>query len=124
MRNVEQSLAAVADIPLEPVEKLELAFIIQDYVLGFIASDLNPDPAARDTIVPAVARYIAQQLQTGSFPHALVLFGKPEPEAVLRQLTSEASNDKRFEAGLTRVLDGIALYLQSLTGSRSNAPGV
>jgi AcrR family transcriptional regulator len=118
MRNLEQSLAAITDLPLDPAEKLKLVHLIQDYVLGFVLGDFNPEPTAKDRWVPTIGGYIAQQLETGSFPHAQAVFGDPDPGTVLRQLTSEATNDERFEAGLTCLLDGIALRLHTLTGSR------
>jgi AcrR family transcriptional regulator len=123
MRNLEQSLAAVADLPLEPAEKLNLVHLIQDYVLGFVLGDFNPEPAAKGRWAPVIGWYIAEQLQTGSFPHAHAVFGNPDPETVLRQLTSEANNDERFEAGLACLLDGIALRLHNRTESRASSPG-
>jgi AcrR family transcriptional regulator len=115
MRNLEQSLDAVADIPLGPGEKLELVSLIEDYVLGFVLchGDLHDEPADDTDWIPAIAVWISEQLDTGDFPRAQEVYGNPDPETVLRQLVAEADNDERFERGLTRLLDGIALHLQN-----------
>jgi AcrR family transcriptional regulator len=120
MRNLEQSLTAVADLPLGPAEKLELVSLIEDFVLGFVLrhGDLNEEPAEEHDWVPAIAAWISEQLQTGSFPHAEEVFTNPDPESVLRQLGAEVNDDERFEHGLTRLLDGIALHLNPDTPNR------
>jgi AcrR family transcriptional regulator len=115
MRNLEQSLAAVADVPLSPGRKFELVSLVEDYVLGFVLrGDLPERPEDENAWVTAVANYISLQLESGSFPHAQEVFGDPDPETVLRQLGAGSSNEKRFEHGLQRLLDGIALELSTL----------
>jgi hypothetical protein len=113
MRNLEQSLTAVADLPLGPGEKLELVSIVEDFVLGFVLrhGDLKDVPVETQDWVPAVATWITEQLQTGSFPYAEEVFNNPDPGTVLREHGAKASDDDRFEHGLTRLLDGIALHM-------------
>jgi AcrR family transcriptional regulator len=118
MRNLEQSLVAVADVPLGPADKLELVSLIEDYVLGFVLrSDLPEAGSDTHDWVPSTAAWITEQLQSGSFPHAEEVFGNPDPETVLRQLGAETNNEERFERGLTRLLDGIAPQLHDRTCS-------
>lgn len=124
MRNLEQSLTAVADIPLSPSEKFELVSLIEDYVLGFVLrGDLPPGPGEKNDWVPAFAAWISGQLETGAFPHAQEVFGDPDAETVLRQLSAEINNDRRFERGLSRLLDGIALHLNKAARVENQAHG-
>jgi hypothetical protein len=113
MRHFEQSLAAVAGVPLDGAGKTEVMSLVDTYVLGFVIhEDIEPAELAGESL-PAIAAYVAAQLETGEFPHIEELLGDDDPEAVIRRLFSEAwaTIDERFERGLERLLDGIALHL-------------
>jgi AcrR family transcriptional regulator len=113
MRNLEQSLTAVADLPLGAAEKLDLVSAVEGFVVGFVLShgDLKQEPSDRDDVVAALAAWVTEQLSTGSFPQAERVLADPDPETVIRQLSAESNNDERFERELTWLLDGIDLHL-------------
>ena len=109
----EQSLAAVATTGLDAAARLDLIAMVDDYVAGFVLkSDLEPAlEAIPPDIAKAAADYLEAQLQTGHYPHTQALLGTGDRLAALARLAAAFSNDKRFERGLARLLDGVALDL-------------
>jgi AcrR family transcriptional regulator len=110
MRHVEQSLAAVAATPLSNEEKMELISLVDDYVFGFTVRSDTGDEFS-DEWIHAVGGYLAEQLLSGDFPHVREFVGDDDPEAVIRRIATAATADERFERGLTRLLDGVELWL-------------
>jgi AcrR family transcriptional regulator len=113
MRQFEQALAAVVDVPLTPSERLGLIAIVENYVLGFVISGELVPTNYDDEWLPAAADYIATQLGTGEFPHLEALLGGGDVLSALRALDKEMTPDERFENGLARILDGIALFIEA-----------
>jgi AcrR family transcriptional regulator len=110
MRHVEQSLAAVAGTPLSNEEKMELISLVDDYTFGFtLRTDTGEE--FTDEWIQAVSGYLAEQLLTGDFPHVREFVGNDDPETVIRRISTAATADERFERGLTRMLDGVELWL-------------
>lgn len=120
MRHVEQSLEAVSDTGLDPIGKLEVIGMVDDYVLGFCISDgavgqpLNDDDETPESeAIDSLLDYVAAQLESGEFPHTRAVVGEGDIRANWEKLASEAFGPDRFDRGLTRLLDGIALHLES-----------
>ena len=119
MHHFEQSLAAVAGTGLGPEARLELIAMVDDYVAGFaLKTDLEPGlesvpPAAAE----AVAAYIDEQLATGAYPHTRALLGDGDRFKALTGMAAASSDDERFERGLARLLDGVAMELERRTPS-------
>ena len=110
MRHIEQSLAAVAGTTLSHEDKMELISLVDDYVLGFTLRGDSGEEFT-DEWIEAVGRYLAEQLLTGDFPHVREFVGNDDPETVIRRIATSATADERFERGLTRLLDGVELWL-------------
>jgi AcrR family transcriptional regulator len=110
MRHVEQSLAAVAGTPLSNEEKMELISLVDDYVFGFtLRNEVGEE--FTDEWIHAVGGYLTEQLLTGDFPHVREFIGNDDPEIAVRRIATAATADERFERGLTRLLDGVELWL-------------
>ena len=109
----EQSLAAVATTGLDAAARLDLIAMVDDYVAGFVLkSDLEPALEAHPPdIAKAAADYLDAQLQIGHYPHTQALLGTGDRLAALARLAAASSNDERFERGLARLLDGVAMDL-------------
>jgi AcrR family transcriptional regulator len=118
MRHAEQSLAAVRTIDADPMTRMELIGLVDDYVLGFAIRAQFMAYRARVAGVSderwreVMLEYAARQLETGDFPHMQALVesqqaagGRPD------ELMPIDDDDERFERGLRRVLDGIAAEL-------------
>jgi AcrR family transcriptional regulator len=116
MAHVEQSLAAVAGLGLDPVRRLEVIGIVDDYVMGCCISM----SAGRSTLYEddggaaayeAILDHVEERLQHGDFPHTRALVGDGDIRANWERLAAQALERDRFELGLARLLDGIELDL-------------
>jgi hypothetical protein len=118
MLHAEQSLAAVRTIDADPMTKMELIGLVDDYVLGFAIRAQFMAYRARAAGVSderwreVMLEYAARQLASGDFPHMQALVdaqqatgGRPD------ELVAADDDEERFERGLRRVLDGIAAEL-------------
>ena len=109
MRHFEQSLAAVADLALDDIDKLEVIAMVDDYVFGYALrrlEDLEHEPTPGEGWPPELMAYIDAQLETGEYPQISSMFSADRAETWVR--LAEATLDPfRFERGLERLLDGI-----------------
>jgi AcrR family transcriptional regulator len=118
MAHVEQSLAAVAGLGLDPVGRLEVIGIVDDYVMGCCISM----SAGRSTLYEddggaaayeAILDHVAERLERGEFPQTRALVGGGDIRANWEHLAAQAAERDRFEVGLARLLDGIELSLRN-----------
>jgi AcrR family transcriptional regulator len=115
MQHVEQSVAAVAALDLDLTTTFEIIGFVDEYVFGYAMRRRDPgpqDPQARERWLTQAAEYIEAELASGDYPHLEEIV----PEGGMAEIwelmqESEAAED-RFERGLTRLLDGIALDLK------------
>jgi AcrR family transcriptional regulator len=114
MAHVEQSLAAVAGLGLDPVGRLEVIGIVDDYVMGCCISM----SAGRSTLYEddggaaayeAILDHVEERLEHGEFPHTRALVGEGDIRANWERLAARTLERDRFEIGLARLLDGIEL---------------
>jgi AcrR family transcriptional regulator len=116
MHHFEQSVAAVSGLEIDPVEKLEIITMVDDYVFGYTIREATPSP--RETEIRAewtrlAIAYIEQQLETGEFPHIRSLIpDEGGVAAAFEMIESAFTGEDRFERGLARLLDGIELDLE------------
>lgn len=115
MRHFEQSVAAVSGIDLDPVEKLELVTMVDDYVFGYTIREASPsreDAEARAEWTRLAIDYIEEQLGSGDFPHIRSLIPDGDVAAAFKMIEAAFTGEERFERGLARLLDGIELGLE------------
>lgn len=123
MKHVEQSLAAVAGMSLEPAARLEVIAMVDDYVLGSCIHDgaarwsLYDDEDGGDAFA-SLLDYVQSRLETGRFPHTRGLVGAGDIRANWERLTAEVFRPGRFERGLERLLDGIEMDMQRRRGRK------
>jgi AcrR family transcriptional regulator len=119
MRHGEQSLAAVDALGVDAATKFELITMVDDYVFGCALRELQNSPTrlpegGGEPRKDAMAAYIDEQLATGNFPHTERIFGRGEARETIQgigRLADPGENNGRFERGLKRLLDGIAVSL-------------
>jgi AcrR family transcriptional regulator len=109
LRHVEQSLAVAARTGLPLDERLEVTGLVDDYVIGYAIR--NREPEADRQHLESMAAYLRTQLDTGEFPYLAEMMGD-DPRATIERIMHEAAIQERFERGLQRLLDGIALHLE------------
>lgn len=115
LRHMDQSLAAVASLPLEPELRRRVTRIIDDYVFGSAISvregeaadhiDEHQQARLRDSRV-----FMERMLATGEYPH---LAAEPMVRGEMPlPVEDRAELDERFELGLSWLLDGIAAAVE------------
>jgi AcrR family transcriptional regulator len=111
LRHVEQSLAVAARTGLPVDEQLELTGLVDDYVFGYSYRNREHEQAAERRHMEAMIAYLETQLETGEYPHLAAIAGD-DPRAQIEHIMEMSGDEQRFERGLARLLDGIALDLE------------
>ena len=115
LRHFEQSLRAVAGTGLDMPGQFELVSLVDDYVWGHAMRarvDMQEHAGERgEERIEAMLEYLRAQLSTGEFPYVESLVGD-DIRARFEQLMEMSGDENRFERGLQRLLDGIALDLE------------
>jgi AcrR family transcriptional regulator len=120
MRHIEQSLAALDQLDLDPAAKLSLWGIVDDYVFGSalhtIETRTRTAQAQRNPQLLADAlTFGQQQLATGQFPRLAALYHQQVESGPAashdrdsaRRPTTPDQLAAQFEHGLTALLDGL-----------------
>ena len=116
MRHFEQSMAAVASLKADIATKFEIVTMVDDYVFGFAlrdAQDTHEREQHKDRPIDAIVAYFESQIATGQFPYLEQLAAGQDVRGLLERLDELGRDQSRFARGLTRLLDGIALELDS-----------
>ncbi|HLX18796.1 MAG TPA: TetR/AcrR family transcriptional regulator [Gaiellaceae bacterium] len=112
LRHFEQSLAAVEELGLEPIERLEVISLVDDYAFGVVTREHQEENERTDEFVEAIATWIRNLVATGEFPHVAALFDGEDPAAAFRRMQDSVTEDERFQRGLDYLLDGVALRFE------------
>jgi hypothetical protein len=112
MRHVEQSMEAVADLPLSVPERLELLSVVDDYVFGHILRQTEVFPNGDARTARSMSDFMTAQLDTGEYPHLAAMLGGRDPLTVMIEAGTFMSATARFDSGLTAILDGFELRLK------------
>jgi hypothetical protein len=122
MRHFEQSLAAVASTGLDDRGQLELITLVDDYVFGYVMRELRMPAAADLQEMPLpIAQFFADLLRTGDYPSIERFVEGDDPVQGFMRFAEVAADPQRFERGLQRLLDGVALELER-GGQTSGGP--
>jgi len=113
VRHFEQSLQAVAGTRLDWPEKLDIIAMVDEYVIGYALRDaeIAEEMDRREWIEP-FTDYLDAQLEQGDFPQIQALVGEDGTRATLERFIEMTRDEGRFERGLERLLDGIALDIE------------
>jgi len=113
IRHMEQSVAAVAQLDVDDVTRFEIITLVDDFVFGYAVRNRLPgrDPEAMEKWLERASAYVDEQVATGEFPHITAIMPEGGMAAFWEQLHEADFEDGRFERGLKRLLDGIALSL-------------
>ena len=114
LRHVEQSLAVAARTGLDIAGQFELVALVDDFVFGHAmrsrSTRVHESRHGAQERLEGLIAYLKAQLDTGQFPH-LTAFAGADPAAGFERVMELAGDPGRFERGLQRLLDGIALDL-------------
>ena len=119
LRHIEQSLAAVADAPLDLEGKLWLLSIVDDYVFGHVLRVSEAWIRPMDhKVLTSVTEFLAAHLATGGYPQLSNMLDGQDMIAAFSRFARSMASDDRFEAGLTALLDGMELRMRAAAGPR------
>jgi len=112
VRHFDQSMQAVASLPIPLFEKLDIVNMVDAYVFGFCLHERNNvREGHRDPFERAMVDYTNDLIATGDYPQLSVLVSEYGLEGTWAELARYFADPRRFERGLERVLDGVATAL-------------
>jgi len=125
LRHIEQSLAVVADTPLDIEGKLWLLSIVDDYVFGHVLRVNEAWIHPMDNkVLTSVTEFFTAQLATGDYPHLQNMLGGDDLISAFSRFARSMSTDARFDAGLTALLDGMEIQMRGGPRSLPASPAV
>jgi AcrR family transcriptional regulator len=108
MRHMEQSMRAVATLPLDQHGKMDLIAIVDDFVFGHALrmSDSMVSAIADPRAARSITKFTASQIATGEFPLIEALLGDDDPLEAFYRVAKWMEDEGRFDRGLEAILDG------------------
>jgi AcrR family transcriptional regulator len=121
LRHVEQSLAAVADTGLDAQGQMDLIAAIDDYVIGYVIRTLRfaeeEENAPGEEWLAEMFEHMRGRIESGNYPHLRRALETNQAEGRSDEdLARMATDERRFERGLERILDGIEVELKRRRG--------
>jgi AcrR family transcriptional regulator len=107
LRHFEQSLAAVSSLELPVEQRLLILTMVDDYTLGFSIRDSVLEPEADEEEWAPVMEYMERQIEGDDFPNVREFMQGGVRATIERARSTMEDTDKRFERGLSLLLDGI-----------------
>jgi AcrR family transcriptional regulator len=115
VRHFDQSLEAVASLPISLTEKFDLVGSVDAYVFGFCLHERNTLQSDGDPFDDNVIGYVNDLIATGDYPQLAALTAEHGVEETWAELDRHFRDPGRFERGLNRLLDGFAASLNDAT---------
>jgi AcrR family transcriptional regulator len=121
MRHVDQSIRAVAGLDMDPLERMSMLRLVDDYVLGhaqgaarrFVRSDPKQEERkVSERLRTAKQAEIKRMFDQGELPALAGYFGNDAELAMQRISQGPPEDPRAFERGLEVVLDGIAAMIE------------
>jgi len=117
LRHVEQSLAAVADTGLDAQGQMDLIAAVDDYVIGYVIRTLRfaeeEENAPGEEWLKEMFEHMRERIEGGNYPHLQrALEANRADGRTDEELARMATDERRFERGLERILDGIEVELK------------
>ena len=120
VRHFDQSLEAVASLPITLAEKLDIVTVVDEYVFGYSLLERNNLQDGARSIAGDMVAYVESLVQTGEYPQLAALSEEIGLEAGWRQVEEHLRDGDRFGRNLARLLDGIEA---NLPAPATDAPG-
>jgi AcrR family transcriptional regulator len=117
VRHFDQTLQAVASLPLPLADKLDIVAAVDEYVFGSCMMErINLDPSDDGPIDDEMIAYVNGLVDSGAYPQLAALTAEDGIDTVWATVESHLRDPGRFDRNLTRLLDGIELAF-GLAGS-------
>jgi AcrR family transcriptional regulator len=105
VRHFDQSLEAVASLPISLTEKFDIVSVVDEYVFGFCLTEREGrHPDAEDG---GIVAYVNSLIGTGDYPQLAALMDEYGLDEAWEQIEAHRKDPERFDRNLRRLLDGI-----------------
>jgi len=111
VRHFDQSLAALASLPITLADKLDIVTLVDEYVFGYSLLERNNLQEGAPSMPDDMVKYVAGLVQTGEYPQLAEMSDEIGLEAGWRQVEAHLRDGDRFGRNLARLLDGIEANL-------------
>lgn len=117
LRHFEQSVAAVSELDVPTRDRMELVGLVDDYVFGFTLRELLQESYEAEgdpDMTESGLAFFESELKTGAYPNvSKMLRGdlRTAIERLMESFSGEPASNRRFERGLTALLDGFEANL-------------
>jgi AcrR family transcriptional regulator len=119
LRHIDQSLAAVADTGLDAQGQMDLIAAVDDYVIGYVirtlrfAEEEEQEHSHGEEWLREMFARMRERIESGDYPHLQRALEANRAEGrTEEELARMATDVRRFERGLERIMDGIEVELK------------
>jgi len=106
VRHFDQSLQAVASLPLALADKFDIVTAVDEYVFGYCLMERN-NLQADDTFDEEMIAYVNDLLATGEYPQLAAMAEANGLAQSWAEISDHLRDSTRFARNLRRLLDGI-----------------
>jgi AcrR family transcriptional regulator len=107
VRHFDQTLQAVAALPIPLADRFDIVSVVDEYVFGFCLHHRNSQTQPPHSSNHEMVEYVNGLVATGDYPQLAALGKEHGLENAWRQIETHLRDPGRFERNLTRLLDGI-----------------
>jgi AcrR family transcriptional regulator len=111
VRHFDQTMEALSSLDLELEEKLDIAVLVDDYVLGHCLRHRNPPAPARPEVGEQLYTYLHDLISNGRYPGIAGFVERLGFRPTWNRLQSSITDEGRFDRNLEHVFDGIDVGL-------------
>lgn len=109
VRHFDQSLQAVESLPGTLADKLDVIFVVDEYVFGHALHARNnyTDRGEQPEDDAALLGYVQELTKSGEYPRLAALIAEHGLEPLWTMVSEHGRDETRFDRNLARLLDGI-----------------
>jgi AcrR family transcriptional regulator len=107
VRHFDQSLQAVASLPLGLADKFDIVSAVDEYVFGYALQHRNSQLSAEPSFDDDMIAYVNGLVETGDYPQLAAMTSEYGIEQGWRLIDEHQRDPRRFARNLARLLDGI-----------------
>ncbi|HZP31072.1 MAG TPA: TetR/AcrR family transcriptional regulator C-terminal domain-containing protein [Acidimicrobiia bacterium] len=120
VRHFDQTLQAVASMPLPLADRLDVTAAVDEYVFGYCVTErINLGSSPDGPTDAEMVAYVNQLIRTGDYPQLRALVDEFGFDGAWTTVETHLRDPRRFERNLARLLDGI----EHSFGLRSHTAG-
>ena len=113
VRHIDQSLRAVASLPLGLTEKFDIVSAVDEYVFGYCLHNRNNQLSSdADSFDDDAVAYVRGLVQSGDYPQLEAMTREYGLEEGWRMIDKHMRDPQRFNRNLARLLNGIEAELR------------